>query len=334
MKRRLTCRLLTLALGPSLLLALAGTSASGQSRLPDGVPPDLTFEGYLGDTDTFGIVTSARFLGGDHLVVLDARTPQIVAFDSSLNHVGQLGSRGRGPGEFFQATALAAYGDRFYVLDRGNLRIMSGTVRAGRIEMAGEQRVPIPSPRDLCVLRGQVYVLGLLRGHLVHRLAPDATVAQSFLPVAQSDPTRGQLASVARIACSDEMGAIAVVGTRSGTVDIITLDGSGAVTGTVPGFRAQEFDFSGGAMRPLPPAHGFHHAASAVAWLPEGHLFIQVVRTGEAALDLHESYVFDIESGDWAETPYRWPLLLDFRAGEALFEEEAPVPLVGVYRAR
>ncbi len=270
------------------------------------------------------------------LVILDARTPRVYFFYASDGApLAAYGNRGRGPGEFSHAIALDGSSDQVLVLDQGNLRISHLRLDGDTVALVGETRVPIPNPRDICVIGSRIFLMGLHEGFLIHEVDPSGAIVQSFGRPRPDDPTGGQLGSVGRLACDEASGRIATVSTLRNQVGVYTADGDHVLTDTIPKYLSQQFEFNETVMRPLPPSEGYYHKVEDLHWLPSGRLFIQLVRTRPKEAPPHEARILDPTDRSWSSGGPDYPhRVLILGSDFVVFTKETPYPMVAVYRER
>ena len=318
-----------------LVAALAATTpiARGQGR-QDGIPPRIgpyTLSRSLGDSDEFGRVSSvAVSASGDLVAVLDAYNFRVAVFFGNSTVPVHFGRRGRGPGEFFHPIDIAVRRGEVLVLDGGNLQVVRIGASEGELTLRGTIPVPFGSPAGTCTIDNRLFVLGLHAGSLIHELDDTGAILQSFGTTLPDDPVRGELSATGRLACDAGSGRVAHAVSTLNHVAVYSAEGSILSEGRIPGYVRQEYDTSGGLMRPLRPEGGFIHRIEALQWLPNGTLLVQMAESRRQPAPTREARVLDVESG-WLATSPAWPRVLAIVDQRALFYEEAPFPTLKVY---
>lgn len=318
-------------LGAAAIALALPVEASGVQALPPEVG-ELRYARTLGNAEAFGRVTDVAALPEGLVAVLDGMQARVTLFGPEGEVLGVRGERGRGPREFFTPMALAVRGESLLVLDRGNHQIAELSTGSDTLAWQEERAVPLASPHDICVADDRLFLLGSERGSLVHELNRAGEIVRSFGAVPGDDPMGGRLAAVGSLVCSPS-GWVAVLSELLNHVAVFSLEGERLWNGDIPDFERQEYDTTGGVLRPLPPSQGYHHEVVSARATAGRFLDVQLGRSpsGPESVAL-ESRRLDISSGEWVPSGRGWPRLLAVSGDSYLFYEENPFPLVKVYR--
>ena len=290
------------------------------------IPPPAR---QVGDTDTFGSIDEVLPLTGTRLVVLDKINSRLTLHDSTGSVLSELGRRGFGPGEFFDPVALLRLGpDEFWVLDRGSLRLTQVTADGDSLRVVGD--VPTPfAAGDMCAIGERVYLLGLFEEAVLHEF-DSGQVLRSFGEV-EGQAVEQALSSLAKMACSFEHQAIAVVTESLGDLQIFQADGTKTYVAPIPEYSRVIYEVGLNAVRPKMPPSGIVHLAKSVLW----HGDTVVVQLGRAPDDgsvVWEERRLSLQDRSWQSTPPRLPTILGREEGWLYTTLDIPFPVLYLYR--
>lgn len=251
----------------------------------------------------FGIVGDVARGPDGQVFVLDVANQHVRVISPDGPALRTLGSKGRGPGEFAGAVALAMDSDgRLFVLDRMNSRIEIFDARSG--ERTASFRLDLPA-EDLCFQSGRLFVLGGNDEHLLHELSPrDGKVLRSFArDTLVRDPLMRTYRASGYLQCGpgDRVSILPLLRPEVTSYSIAT--GAAMETVTIPGYAAVVVtrDASGGLRFSVPNSQG-HDYAGAITAIGELTSLIQVGRIRRGASTPHEfeslrSFVLDWRAG-------------------------------------
>jgi len=324
-------RSLSLLLVAITVHAPAAAAQDSPSTLPNRIG-SLVHVQTIGTSESFGQVTDVSEIRTDTFAVLDAMNSSIVLYTADGAFVSEYGSRGNGPGELFAPIGLALRRGELLVLDRGNVRILSLGLVDGALSVRGETPLRLPSPQGFCTVDDRLFVLGLREDRLIHELDSSGQVVRSFGDPLSNDPSGGRLSAAGKLVCSPT-GRLAYVARTLNRVIVFNTEGEELWQSPIPGYVEQTYSTEGGVMRPLRPEAGFVHRIATAHWLPDDRLFIQLDRSTASASPFLESRMLDVVEG-WTTPDSRWPVALLVGRSVAVFYEEAPFPLIKMYRER
>lgn len=291
----------------------------------------LTYIRTIGDNESFGEITAARFRSRRAIVVLDQMNGRVLSYNDEGSPMDPFGSKGVGPGEFFAPIELALRSDEILVLDQGNNRISVLLFADDSLYLAKEMRLHF-LPMGMCVLSDRIFVLGAWEGHLIHEIDDSGNVVQSFGAPWSEDPLGGALSSLGEISCSERNGAIALASGPIKSFWVFSADGETIWQGETPGFLQTIYQVRNGSFRPQPPEGGFWHSTVSVNWFRESQILVQLHRRSAGEEGRFEARIFDIHRGWMARGP-DWPYkVMDVRDELILVTEANPFPVVKVYR--
>jgi sugar lactone lactonase YvrE len=181
------------------MLSSSGAMGASPSQLQD--PPHASlnqFEvreigrlGVLGvpaddSTQTFGDISAlAVDEDRDVLFVLDRLNHRLSAYTLAGEFIASTGGKGEGPGELMDPVAVVADQATAHVMDWGANRVTRFELDADSLRYAGEQRLPVLGPTNLCRLQDAYYVMRYQDnrfGRIIHRIDRSGDVTLSFGP--------------------------------------------------------------------------------------------------------------------------------------------------------
>lgn len=213
--------------------------------------PLLTIGSLEGDSGpTFGRIVDTAMDSAGTVVVLDqlAVGHHLYAFSASGDPVASTGTKGRGPGEFVDPTAIAAFqGGRVYVLDNANSRMTEFHLTDNELVRIRSFRLPF-HVTAVCRLEAHFIMLSFHRDRLLHVVDGDGTVRLSFgRPYFEnsilSTVDQGELS------CSNETGTVLLASMLLPELRLYSADGRLLWKTEIEGFSPIEISITPGGGR-------------------------------------------------------------------------------------
>lgn len=286
----------------------------------------------IGGEDSFGSIDGVLVVGESRLAVLDRTEFRVSLVSKTGEPLSNLGRAGRGPGEFFRPVAFerSPHGD-ILVLDQGLLRLTRMSVVSDSLRIESELRTPLQAS-DMCLMGERVFLLGSREGMLLHEIDAGGNVLRSFAESGE-DPIDAALATLGRISCSEEVGAIAYISQPTATLRIFSPQGRLLVSDSIPGYVQWIWQRPNAATvrRKMPP-EGFIHYVSSLSWFQD-QVLILLARYADDGNSLREGRLYSVSQGTWRDLPRAWPDILAL-SGDTVYSRKAdPYPVIQVYEA-
>jgi hypothetical protein len=327
---------------PSMALLTSGATAvtcQGVGALH--LEPLATIGVLEGDRDeVFGNVRAVA-RADSVLFVLDEMNGRISAFTNKGHYITAAGRRGRGPGELRWPRDISVEDDHVYVFDPGNLKVAVYGFSAGRLTSSKDVRLPF-SAAQMCMLGGDIYLLGYHDGHLLHRIDPSGAVNLSFgRPFRADHPLLAQRSAHGRILCDSETRSVLVAAETSPQVRRYSADGELLWEASIPGFVATEMTLMGpGAVRySAPPGQARSTVAVSLLLIASEVVLVQYAEPPEGIRALEdivavESALFGVSDGSVLSRSSDLPRV-DHADGDLVYSRgNDPFPRIQVYRIK
>lgn len=328
-------------------LAAAGTAVEGrvaaaQARTAVSVAPLGAIGVEAGDRRMeFGHIEGVAVDDVRGVIFLvDRLNSRLSAFSRGGRFIAATGRTGSGPGEFRSAGALAAQGSAVHVLDHLNVRISTFVLRSDSLTWISDTRVPF-NARDLCVLNGQMFLLGYHQGRMVHRFdLRSGRVAASFgRPFREGDATMAALTALGLIHCDVASQSVYVTAYSTPTVRRYSRTGQLLWETAIPGITTSVVTRTPAGVRYSAPRGGKSEIVVSLTVVPGGRLLVQFGEEWRGMGNLEDvvdvkTVLFDIRNGAVVGTLDNAPRI-DFARGRYAYSHaNDPFPRVIVYTWR
>lgn len=337
------CRLMLLASRSALLVTLViqVTHAAAQTSTV-GVTPIGSIgveagnpQQEFGNIEDVGVDEAAGVL-----LVVDRLNYRLLAFTRAGRFIAQTGRAGAGPGEFRYAGSVAVRNRSVYVLDRGSGRISTFTVAADSFALQETIRLPF-QVHDMCMLNGDLFVLGYNQRHLVHRLdSSTGKVDLSFgRPFRDDDPVMAALTSFGIMTCDEPTRSLYVTANSIPTVRRYAHSGRQVWEASVPKVSSTITRTAKGGIMYSPPSDANSEVTVSIVVAPGGRLLVQFGETGQGVKTLQDvvavtSVLYDISDGGVMNRLTTLPRI-DVSSGSYAYSHgNSPFPRVIIYRWR
>lgn len=215
----------------------------------------------MGEPGTFGAVTD--LLPGDttYLYVLDGVKRQVSVLPGRGSHEasGSMAVLQLGPFLDPVAMDLDPYG-RLLVLDKSAAAVTTFEVYHGMADAVGKLSVPFV-PSDLCVLNGNVFVMGYSDGFLVHQLSASGEISRSFAEAPAANPFLEEVSGIGYLLCDRTTSVVLPVSSVSPILRGFAESGEPRWETRLEGFHAQLFERIGKGYRVRVDESGKAHLA-------------------------------------------------------------------------
>lgn len=332
----------------AIVVALAGVTAvearvaTAQARAAISVAPLGAIGVETGDRRMeFGHIEGVAVDDSRGVIFLvDRLNSRLSAFTRGGRFIVSIGRAGSGPGEFRSAGALAAQGSSVHVLDHSNLRISTFVLRGDSLRWIADTRVPF-NARDLCVLNGQIFLLGYNQGRMVHRfdLRSGRVTASFGRPFREGDATMEALTALGLIHCDSASQSLYVTAYSTPTVRRYSPTGQLLWETTIPGITTSVVTRTGAGVRYSAPRGGKSEVVVSLTTIPGGRLLVQFgeewrgMRNLEDIVDVN-TVLFDVRNGAVVRTLDNVPRI-DLASGRYAYSHaNDPFPRLVVYMWR
>jgi hypothetical protein len=322
--------------------AMEGRVAAAQARTL-AVAPIGSIGVESGDRRTeFGHIEGVAVDDGRGVLFLvDRLNARLSAFTRDGRFIAAAGRAGSGPGEFRSAGAVAAEGSTVYVLDLLNVRISTFVLRGNSLAWAGDTRLPFDA-RDLCVLDGQLFLLGYHGGLMVHRFdLRSGRVAASFgQPFEEGDAMMGALTASGYIHCDGVSRSVFVTAVSTPTVRRYSPAGQLLWETAIPRVAPSVITRTPAGVRFSPPRNRQNpDVVVSLTAVPGGRLLVQFGESWRGIGSLEDvvrvkTVLFDVRSGAVLRTLDNVPRIDFARDRYAYSHANDPFPRVVVYTWR
>lgn len=315
--------------GTLFVLACDPDSANLQEQEFFSAPSVLpAVETTIGDADAFGSIESLAVLPSGAVVVSDGMNGRLKTYVDG-REVHRYGRLGEGPEEFSGlGVARSALADTLIVHDSRRFKLDAFRALADTLVRLHDLDLPF-SVGGVCTMGGRIFALGTHDGRLVHETNTSGELVNSFAEVEGTDAFDIALNSLAEIACSSDV--IALASRVPGDVRIFSSSGTLVLRDSIPDFVPAAFERRGNSIRPLPPPLGFAHAVKGIHSFGSD-LMIQLTRT-------RDDLVFESRwlsgTGAWMEGLPDWPRILALGSNGLVYAAvDDPFPVIRIYRIK
>ena len=337
-------RAVAISAASALMAHLAIPSdAVAQLRPPLSLIPTATIgvAGGGGAAEFGAIEAVATYEDREVFYVVDRLNARLSAFTRDGKFIASAGRSGSGPGEFRAATEAASEGSTVYVLDPILSRISIFQLRGSALLPVADRRLGFAA-KALCVMDGQVFLLGYNNGRMVHQFDPaTGKLSASFgAPFRAGDAVIGSMTDAGYIVCDSESGSLYVAAVATAVLRRYSAQGRLIWQAAIPQMAPSVITRTRTGVRFSAPAgRTFDDSVTSLALVPGGRILVQFgagfsgIQSLQDIVDVR-SVVFDRRTGSRFDGGSALPRIDFASGGHAYSHAHEPFPRIIVYAWR